>query len=312
MTLAKTWKPSLPIAIIVGLLFQQFAFLYVNRARFFWWYVVVSLALFAAASQVIPDSPLYEVLESGYLGLLFPLVCATHAYWCAKNYRDTSRSWYARVWVVVVLVLTMFLVIIGVRGFVVEPYSIPSANMEPSFRRGEHILVRKFGFGNYRTFGLQHSKHKPTTLPERGDIIVFQFPLEPDVDYIKRVVGLPGDRVVYTGKRLQVTAKCADGGVLCDAEQQIETNPSHRSESTGDREFYTEQAGEIRYEIQLNPLLRDPSQRYFWQPGQNRGEWVVPEGHYFVMGDNRSNSLDSRYWGFLPESNIVGRVIYSW
>lgn len=197
------------------------------------------------------------------------------------------------------------------RSFLYEPFQIPSGSMLPTLLVGDFILVEKF------TYGLKdpvmRNKFVDIGLPERGDVVVFKFPPQPNLDYIKRVVGLPGDTVIYRNKQLQIKPICetADN---CAPFQSIDL----KFESTGEAyhqfaplEKYTETLGEVSHQI-YRSKARASTSRYFAQPGTQPDEWIVPEGHYFVMGDNRDNSEDGRYWGFVPEENLVGKAVAIW
>jgi len=145
-------------------------------------------------------------------------------------------------------------------------------------------------------------------------VVVFKYPEEPTVDYIKRVVGLPGDRIIYRNKQLFIQPACA-GAQDCPAIAKVEQTFL----SSGDfiqggvpLERYQEQLGNVSHRILKNPQQPDYVPMYFHQPGNEADEWVVPEGHYFAMGDNRDNSKDSRFWGFVPERNLVGKAVFIW
>ena len=194
------------------------------------------------------------------------------------------------------------------RSFLFEPFKIPSGSMIPTLLVGDLILVNKF------TYGLRlpviNTKITQGNAPQRGDVMVFRYPPKPSLDYIKRVVGVPGDEVAYLNKRLSINGKA------------VETNALP--------EFFDEDA--MRYFKQFEEglgekkhrLLNDDNRPAF-VPGADEFEFKsncrysvegvvckVPEGHYFMMGDNRDNSLDSRYWGFVPDKNIVGRAFFVW
>jgi len=205
----------------------------------------------------------------------------------------------------------LFPVIVAVfllRSFLFEPFKIPSGSMIPTLLVNDLILVNKFHYGirlpviNTKVFDNQS--------PQRGDVMVFRYPPKPSLDYIKRVVGLPGDEVAYLNKTLTINGKPILKTPLAD--------------------FFDEDA--LRYAKQFEELLGDKKHRVlndddrpafiagaadfsFRQNCRYSSEGVVckvPEGHYFMMGDNRDNSLDSRYWGFVPEKNIVGKAFFVW
>jgi signal peptidase I len=187
----------------------------------------------------------------------------------------------------------VILVVFLVRSFLVEPFKIPSGSMMPTLVAGDFILVNKYAYGlrvpllNNTFFEVGH--------PERGDVFVFHYPPDPSIDYIKRVVGLPGDRIAYRDKKLYVN------GVL--QEQTYIEDYSYVGSGLNmvNAKHYSEQLGDTSHDILIeeNSITID-------------GEVVVPPGHYFAMGDNRDNSKDSRVWGFVPENNLVGRAFMIW
>ena len=194
------------------------------------------------------------------------------------------------------------------RSFLFEPFKIPSGSMIPTLLVGDLILVNKFTYGV--RLPVINTKIIEGNQPARGDVMVFRYPPQPSLDYIKRVVGVPGDEVAYLNKRLTVNGKPVD--------------------TTAAPDFFDKDAMRYfkQYEEQLGTqphlLLNTPEAPAFVQGASNFAyrencrysvEGVVckvPEGHYFMMGDNRDNSLDSRYWGFVPEANIVGKAFFVW
>lgn len=194
------------------------------------------------------------------------------------------------------------------RSFLFEPFKIPSGSMIPTLLVGDLILVNKFTYGV--RLPVIHTKLTEGNAPQRGDVMVFRYPPQPNMDYIKRVVGVPGDEVAYLNKRLSVNG------------QPVPT--------TAVPDFFDEGAMRYfkQYEEQLGAqphrLLNNPEAPAFVQGASDFAyrdhcrysvEGVVckvPAGHYFMMGDNRDNSLDSRYWGFVPEANIVGKAFFVW
>ncbi|SDM57628.1 signal peptidase I Serine peptidase. MEROPS family S26A [Franzmannia pantelleriensis] len=191
---------------------------------------------------------------------------------------DYSRSFFP-----------VLLVVLLLRSFVVEPFQIPSGSMRPTLEVGDFILVNKFTYG--LRLPVVNTRVVEMNDPERGDVMVFRFPQEPSINFIKRVVGLPGDRIRYEGKQLYVNGEAVPSSL-------IETDPLAQP----GEELLEELLGAQAHQIYNNP--RDP--------GPQMRELEVPEGHFFTMGDNRDHSNDSRYWGFVPEENIVGRAFAVW
>lgn len=182
----------------------------------------------------------------------------------------------------------VLLIVLLVRSFVVEPFQIPSGSMLPTLKIGDFILVNKFSYG--LRLPVSHDRIIELDEPARGDVMVFRYPKDDRVNYIKRVIGLPGDRLRYENKVLYINGEPA-------TQQFVAALPA----GNPNRKLLRETLGDVEHEI-YNSL----------QPGQNMSELVVPEGHYFVMGDNRDHSNDSRYWGFVPEDHIVGKAFAVW
>ena len=194
----------------------------------------------------------------------------------------------------------LFIVLV-LRSFLVEPFQIPSGSMKPTLDVGDFILVNKFSYGI--RLPVLDTKVIEVGDPKRGDVMVFRYPSDPAVNYIKRVVGLPGDKIRYTSdKKLYVNDQLV-------AEQLVGVEPG----TLGSAELYKEKLGETEH------MIRKEMSRYRAPPGK---EWTVPAGHYFMMGDNRDNSNDSRYWddpnipkselGMVPDENIVGKAFAVW
>ncbi|MDE2593814.1 MAG: signal peptidase I [Burkholderiales bacterium] len=196
------------------------------------------------------------------------------------------------------------------RSFLFEPFKIPSGSMVPTLLVGDLILVNKFHYGI--RLPVINKKIIPNHEPQRGDVMVFRYPVNPSLDYIKRVVGVPGDEIAYLNKKLTVNGKPIESTAMAD--------------------FYDEDT--MRYFMQYSENLSGVSHRLlidknrppyipqqyvedfaFKENCRYSGEGVVckvPAGHYFMMGDNRDNSQDSRFWGFVPDENIVGKAFVIW
>jgi signal peptidase I len=192
-------------------------------------------------------------------------------------YVDLARSFFPIILVVLVL-----------RSFVVEPFRIPSSSMEPTLFPGDFILVNKYAYG--LRLPVVNTKIIAASSPQRGDVVVFRYPEDPSTAFIKRVVGLPGDHLEYRNKQLYVNGEPMPQNLLPPAGD----NPADGYE------VRMETLGNVNHSIQIKK-----SQDMSWS-------YTVPEGHYFVMGDNRDNSRDSRFWGPLPEQNLIGKAFLIW
>lgn len=189
----------------------------------------------------------------------------------------------------------VFIIVLILRSFVLEPFRIPSGSMYPTLEIGDFIVVNKFAYGV--KLPVLQTKVFPVGLPERGDVIVFKFPKDPNVDYIKRVIGLPGDEISYIGRTLFVNGNLVRQEQVGPYEGQgsgkMMDGASHVTETNSDGQSYKVLLDMDKSSLDINSI-------------------VVPEGQYFVMGDNRDHSNDSRFWGFVPEDHIKGQAFGIW
>lgn len=227
-------------------------------------------------------------------------------------------------------------IVLVVRSFIYEPFQIPSGSMMPTLLVGDFMLVEKFSYGLKDP--ITQTTLIETGKPNRGDIAVFKYPKEPNVDFVKRVIGLPGDKIIYNpeAKELTIYPNCADN--KCTEKLPVTYGPLEPSEWTmvfENSSVVDNQYG--NYQIPVDQAVPNNSLRQYGrsekldtvthqiltinnyitqskyvQPGLPLNEWIVPEKHYFMMGDNRDNSSDSRMWGFVPEQNLVGRAVFIW
>jgi signal peptidase I len=187
----------------------------------------------------------------------------------------------------------VILIVLLLRSFLVEPFRIPSGSMMPTLLVGDFILVNKFSYGV--RLPVINTKFIDIGEPKRGDVAVFRYPKDPSTDYIKRVIGLPGDRIRYNNKQLIINGEAID----------IENKKTYEGVGSGiamsGAQLKIENLQGVNHKILIDrhrPTIND--------------EFVVPAGHYFVMGDNRDNSNDSRFWGTVPEENLVGKAFLIW
>ncbi|MFB9996924.1 signal peptidase I [Providencia rustigianii] len=227
-------------------------------------------------------------------------------------------------------------IVLIVRSFIYEPFQIPSGSMMPTLLVGDFMLVEKFSYGLKDP--ITQTTLIETGKPNRGDIAVFKYPLEPNVDFVKRVVGLPGDKIIYNpdSKELTIYPNCTANN--CTERLPITYGPLKPSEWTmfldigsvvdnqkGNYQIPLDQAlprnalrqyersetlGTVEHQILI--IREAMTEAKYVQPNMPRNEWIVPDKHYFMMGDNRDNSSDSRMWGFVPEQNLVGRAVFIW
>lgn len=179
----------------------------------------------------------------------------------------------------------VLLFVLIIRSFIFEPFRIPSGSMMPTLLKGDFIFVKKYAYG--LRLPVTESKILETGEPQRGDVIVFRLPSDPSINYIKRVVGLPGDEIVYERHRLTIN------GIQMDLDQS--------ADATREMPVFVEQLDGREHEI----LVMSPH-------SARDNTYMVPAGHYFVMGDNRDNSQDSRFIGPIPEANLVGEAVRIW
>lgn len=180
----------------------------------------------------------------------------------------------------------VLLFVLVIRSFVFEPFRIPSGSMMPTLLQGDFIFVKKYAYG--LRLPVTETKIIETGEPERGDVVVFRLPADPNVNYIKRVVGLPGDEIVYERHQLAINGE----------QVKLQQHP----DATPLEPRFVEMLGEREHEI----LITDAAYT------RNDGVYRVPDGHYFVMGDNRDNSRDSRFIKAIPESHLVGEAVRIW
>jgi signal peptidase I len=203
-----------------------------------------------------------------------------------------------------VIALVFFL-----RSFLYEPFKIPSSSMVPTLLVGDLILVNKYTYGI--RLPVLNQKVIQINNPQRGDVMVFKYPMDMTQDYIKRVIGVPGDKITYENKRLTVNGKAVEYTPLDDYldDERLLYIKQYQENLTGvaHKILNNEQAATLNLgDVKNFPHSENCTYKY------EGFTCVVPEGNYFMMGDNRDNSADSRYWGFVPDKNIVGKAIVVW
>ena len=209
-------------------------------------------------------------------------------------YLDYARSFFP-----------VLLLVFVLRGFIAEPFRIPSGSMLPTLEIGDFILVNKFSYGV--RLPILHKKLLELGDPKRGDIVVFRHPPQNKISYIKRMIGLPGDKIEYQANELMVNGKRVMSVPEGDYIPYSETRSLslHRQLIAPETSVKGgEMAGEmVEYSVLFNNNSANRGRK---------GALIVPDGHYFVMGDNRDNSADSRSWGLVPDRNIIGKAFFVW
>ena len=296
-------KPKKWTAAVLGLLIQPVGMLYVARPGW--------AAVYFALGAIIALGNLF-VLRGGLAGdatlLLVAIICAIHAYRLARDYRAVKRPWYSRWYGLAGIGAAFAALAFAARAFLYEPFRFPSESMAPSIEPRAQLIVKKWGYGNYGTYGIHLMGTGMSSEVRRGDIVVFEYPEDRSLSYVRRVVGLPGDRISYYNKRLKINDEEVQIRRIADYVHKDRSIPSLQ---------YLERLGDHEYAILIEPEgpAAVPIVKAF--PFRERCAYTaeglscrVPEGHYFVLGDNRDNSSDSRVWGFVPAINIIGKVQY--
>lgn len=229
----------------------------------------------------------YATLVTGVVSLFDIL------YFAPRRRRQGKRSMpmifdYARSFFPVLLIVFLL------RSFLYEPFRIPSGSLEPTLMTGDFILVNKFDYGV--RLPVLHKKVYGQNAPQRGDIVIFRWPPNPSIDFIKRVVGVPGDHISYVDKKLVINGQAVP-------QTDIKNTPAFDESGT---EWTAAEKSEnllgVKHSIYIDPQKTSHDYR----------DIIVPDGMYFMMGDNRDDSADSRYWGFVPDKYIIGKAVLVW
>jgi signal peptidase I len=285
------WKPNRFVAVLLGLFTQPFAMLYLARVRLAIFYLVIPLVIFSG--EFIFSAPW---LKHFSFSSVVAVICAIHAYFIAANSMpEIKRPWFSR-WHGMLGIFTGFVAaVFSFRAFLYEPFRMPSGSMLPTIKVGSYMIVEKYGYGNYGTYGITVDNTHMTSPIARGDLLVFDYPVDPTIKYIKRVIGVPGDTLVFKNHQLTI-----NGQPVATEADTLDTDNEIQSYGGEEHVYLRETLSNVTYQV---AYVKSASDTGF--------EVVVPPHNYFVLGDNRDNSRDSRYWGFVPQQNIVGKVVYT-
>jgi signal peptidase I len=298
-------QPKKWIAVVLGFFLAPLGFLYVGNPKLASLPILVGLGL-SLSFFFIPGfaaGHAFSVVQFG-LGVLWAVwvyIIAT------RNTGEKPVAWYSRWYGLVALAACFLAGVVLLRAFTYEPYRVPSTSMTPTLPVGSNILVQKWGYGHYTTFGLRLATRPISASLERGDIVAFDFPRDPGQSYLHRIIGLPGDKIVYRDKHVFVNGVDVRGKRLADYLDDRNLQYVQRYEEKLGRNVH-----DILIKPEATPWLGDSA---YTLPSQCTIDHEViacdiPAGNYFVMGDNRDNSLDSRYWGFVAAKAIIGKVVH--
>jgi signal peptidase I len=296
-------KPSRRIATALGFFLPPAGMLYVARPGSAAIYLVLLIAI-ATASLFVAREIQWAV---GAAAALVAIVCAVRAYRFARDFREVKRPWYSHGPGLIFVIVALAGLALGTRACVVESFRVQSASMLPSIGPGDRLIVKKWGYGNYGTFGIHFASAGISSEVSRGDVVVLESPEDRSATSAKRIVGLPGDTVAYFSKRLWVNDREAPRKRISDyAEKNHAAGSPQYLERLDGGEYpvlIEAEAPTFVPPAKLFPLLDHCT---FTKEGMS---CRVPARQYFVLGDNRDHSDDSRAWGFVPAANIVGKVL---
>ena len=270
--------------ILLNLFVPPLSFLYCSYIKLTYFYLVFWL--------VFVGLDLYFVLNNKdtVINLIVPVIAIIHILYLTRKNAPLNNPvrFYNKWWGILLLPVVFFVLVFLTRSFIVEPFSVASKAMQPNLQQDDFVLVNKIGYGSYGTFGLDLINLKTATnKPERGDVFAFKKP-DSSVVFLMRIIALPGDKTDLIQSTLIV-----NNNIVSSYQQNM---------TTMDGVIIKEGFPENEYNVQYTTgsiLQKDYS-------------GVVPDNSYFVLGDNRNESYDSRFWGFVPEANLVGKVVYKW
>lgn len=300
-----TDRPNKWLAAALGFFVSALGLLYVARWR---WALAVTLSVFAMA---VLSTLWFRQLEgtAGWLNLAIAVAVSRFAFVQARDFApERVRPAYCRWPFLVLVALISVALIVGCRGFLYEPFRAPGGSMLPGIQPGARLVVQKWGFGNYGTYGFKFYRGDFSEPVERGDVLVFDAPTPAYLQYVKRVVGLPGDQVKVSNGKLTVNGRALALMPLDDYFDETSLAYLKRFQESAGLQSY-----EVVFRDVVLPLVAPTDRFTQMEKCQYEPDGVtctVPSGYYYFLGDNRDNSFDSRYWGFVPQNHLIGKVIH--
>lgn len=299
------WKPNKWIAALLSLILLPLGLIYVGRIRLACAFFLASATLgIAVFLGLFPQG--LELVEI-FLTLSLRIFCVFVTYKIAVAFPEKSvRHWLTK-WYGLTLVFVSFVsVVFIVRLFFYEPFRLPSVSMAPTGMLHAHVIVKKWGYGHFSTFGFNFGSKPNPDLIARGDIIVFDYPPKKSLTYIARVVGIPGDQIEVDQHRLTVNGVRVTDEKLDD--YLIPYDGTYVSR-------YSERIGSNDYSVLIDDDKREIRPDDFELKNLctyvgSKVSCKIPEGRFYVLGDNRSNSEDSRFWGFVKAEEVIGKVVF--
>ena len=272
------WKPNLLITGLLAFFLSIAAFLYVNKLKWFVVYLIVFILIAASDFYLYGTSFRYAFVPA----------CLIHALFLAYRYNtEQKRHTYSLWWCILLIIGSIFLIFSLFKSFFYETYTFPSSSMEPTIKPNGYLIVKKWGYGTYGAYGIKLYNTKPSknVALKRGGLYAFEFPGEDNVIYVKRLAALPGDHIRIDKNQVILNNAPLKQEVVSEDDQHV---------------IIKEYNDESEYQIKI---IKGLMSRWRYN------DTVVPENHYFFLGDNRQNSADSRVWGFVVERRLVGEVI---
>lgn len=298
-------RPKGWLAALLGFFVPPLGLLYVGRWK---WAVAATVAIFVLAGLQFAFVGTQKELTV-LVQLAFACAISRTAYLQAVRFEsDRVRPGYSR-WYGLLLTLLLFAsLLLALGAFVYAPFRVPSGSMQPTLKPGASFIAQMWGYGNYSAFGIRLMRGPISEPIERGDVLVIEFPGNRKLQYIERIIGLPGDKIEYRNKALFVDGQEVSRRPMTDyLEESAMHYYSQYLEKLDNKEYAVLVDKDRLAIIQLPEKFPHFENCKYDTDGVS---CVVPEGHYYAMGDNRDNSFDSRYWGFVPRDHVVGKLVH--